>query len=130
MSVNTLLCDTLGMADPNSSSFAGDGQGGTNHEVHIVNRKTGILEVENDEFTVCTSRFSPSPIHCLCSIFASNSRFTRLLQAPLDTCLDSPFFTSLSVHGLHYKVYAPSRWFLRLGERQSIVPKGARAIHA
>ena len=25
----------------------------------------------------------------------------RLFQAPLDTCLGSPFFASLSVHGLH-----------------------------
>ena len=33
----------------------------------------------------------------------------RLFQAALDTCLDSPFFASLSVHGLHFTVYAPSR---------------------
>ena len=33
----------------------------------------------------------------------------RLFQAPLDTCLDSPFSASLSVHGLHFTVYAPSR---------------------
>ena len=32
----------------------------------------------------------------------------RLLQAALDTCLDSPFFASLSVHGLHFTVCAPS----------------------
>ena len=32
----------------------------------------------------------------------------RLFQAALDTCLDSPFFASLSVHGLHFTVYAPS----------------------
>ena len=32
----------------------------------------------------------------------------RLFQAPLNTCLDSPFFVSLSVHGLHFTVYAPS----------------------
>ena len=31
----------------------------------------------------------------------------RLFQAALDTCLDSPFFASLSVHGLHFTVYAP-----------------------
>ena len=30
-------------------------------------------------------------------------------QAPLDTCLDSPCFASLSVHGLHFTVYAPSK---------------------
>ena len=35
----------------------------------------------------------------------------RLFQAPLDTCLDSPFFASLSVHGLHFTVYAPSSNF-------------------
>ena len=33
----------------------------------------------------------------------------RLFQAALDTCLGSPFFASLSVHGLHFTVYAPSR---------------------
>ena len=32
----------------------------------------------------------------------------RLFQAPLDTCLGSPFFASLSVHGLHFMVYAAS----------------------
>ena len=32
----------------------------------------------------------------------------RLFQAPLDTPLDSPFFANLSVHGLHFTVYAPS----------------------
>ena len=32
----------------------------------------------------------------------------RLFQAALDTCLDSLFFASLSVHGLHFTVYAPS----------------------
>ena len=29
----------------------------------------------------------------------------RPFQAPLDTCLGSPFFASLSVHGLHFTVY-------------------------
>ena len=33
----------------------------------------------------------------------------RPFQAALDTCLDSPFFASLSVHGLHFTVYAPSK---------------------
>ena len=37
----------------------------------------------------------------------------RLFQAALDTCLDSPFFASLSVHGLHFTVYAPSRFSLQ-----------------
>ena len=32
----------------------------------------------------------------------------RLFQAALDTCLGSPFFASLSVHGLHFTVYVPS----------------------
>ena len=32
----------------------------------------------------------------------------RLFQAPLDTCLCSPFFASLSVPGLHFTVYAVS----------------------
>ena len=50
----------------------------------------------------------PSLIHGLCAIFASNSRFMRLFQAALDTCLDSPFLASLSVHGLHFTVYAAS----------------------
>ena len=39
---------------------------------------------------VCTSRFSPSLIHGLCEMFASTSRFMRLFQPALDTCLDSP----------------------------------------
>ena len=30
------------------------------------------------------------------------------VQAPLDTCLDSPLLASLSVHGLHFTVCAPS----------------------
>ena len=50
----------------------------------------------------------PSLIHGLCAIIASNSRLMRLFQAPLDTCLVSPFFASLSVHGLHFTVYAAS----------------------
>ena len=32
----------------------------------------------------------------------------RLFQAPVDTCLDSSLLASLSVHGLHFTVYAPS----------------------
>ena len=36
----------------------------------------------------------------------------RLFQAPLDTCLGSPFFASLSVHSLHFTVDALS---IRLG---------------
>ena len=51
----------------------------------------------------------PSLIHGLCAFFASNSRFMRLFQAALDTPLDSPFFANLSVHGLHFTVYAPSK---------------------
>ena len=63
--------------------------------------------------TGLTSRFSPSLIHSLCAIFPSNSRFMRLFQAPLDSCLGSPFVASLSVHGLHLMVYASKdngRW--------------------
>ena len=47
-------------------------------------------------------------IHGLCTFFASNSRFMRLFPAALDTPLDSPFSTTLSVHGLHFMLYAPS----------------------
>ena len=32
----------------------------------------------------------------------------RLFQATLDTPLDNPFSATLSVHGLHFTVYAPS----------------------
>ena len=46
------------------------------------------------------SRFA---LHGLCALFVSNSRFVRLLQAARDTCLDSPFFASLSVHGVHLR---------------------------
>ena len=59
-----------------------------------------------------SSRFAlhgkrPSLIHGLCAISASNSRFMRLSQAPLDTCPDSPLLARLSIHGLHFTVYAP-----------------------
>ena len=47
-------------------------------------------------------------IHGLCAIFASSSRFMRLYQAAFDIWLDSPLFASLSVHGLHFTVYAAS----------------------
>ena len=49
-------------------------------------------------------------IHGLCAFLASNSRFMRLLQGALDTPLDSPFSATLSVHGLHFTVCAPSMW--------------------
>ena len=52
----------------------------------------------------------PSLIHGLCAIFASNSRFMRHFQAALDTCLGSPLLACLSVHGLHFTVYAPSNY--------------------
>ena len=32
----------------------------------------------------------------------------RPYQTPLDACLDSPFFASLSVHGLHFTVHKAS----------------------
>ena len=51
---------------------------------------------------------APSLIHGLRTFFASNSRFRHLFQAPLDTPLDSPFSATLSVHGLHFTVCAPS----------------------
>ena len=51
----------------------------------------------------------------------------RLFQGPLDTCLDSPFFASLSVHGLHFTVYAASRFrsqgFRKQGFRKLGIPK-------
>ena len=50
----------------------------------------------------------PSLIHGLCALLAFNLRFMGISQAPLDTCLGSPFFASLSVHGLHFTVDAPS----------------------
>ena len=55
-----------------------------------------------------------------------------LFQAPLDTCLDSPFFASLSVHGLHFTVYALSRTPFRTflsefsGERPFLAPAEGR----
>ena len=60
------------------------------------------------------SRFAlhslPLPNSRFVRYFAFDSWFMRLFQAPLDTCLGSPFFASLSVHGLHFTVYAPSRY--------------------
>ena len=62
---------------------------------------------------------APERTQCNCSedfsslvtiFFASNSRFMRLLQAPLKSCLGSPFFASLSTHGLHFTVYALSNF--------------------
>ena len=50
----------------------------------------------------------PSLIHGLCAFFASSSQFVRLFQAALDAPLDSPFSVTLSVHGLHFTVCAPS----------------------
>ena len=72
------------------------------------------FEVESAEFTVCTSRFSPSLIHGLCAFCASSSRFMRLFQAALDTPPYSPFTATLSVHGLHFTVYALSTDFFRI----------------
>ena len=40
--------------------------------------------------------------------FASNSRIDEPLQAPCDTCLNSPFFTNLLAHGLQFTVCVPS----------------------
>ena len=43
----------------------------------------------------------------------------RLFQAARDTPLDSPSFASLSVHGLHFTVYTPSKGFATLKSRLS-----------
>ena len=52
---------------------------------------------------------SPSLIHSWCTIFASNSRCLCAFFGPLLTLVSTaPFLTRLSVHGLHFKVYAPS----------------------
>ena len=68
------------------------------------------------------SEFSPSLIHGLCSIFASNSWFMRLFQAR-DTCHGSSLFASLSVHGLHFTVYAASSSALRARNDNSFTLK-------
>ena len=57
----------------------------------------------NSRFALHGTR--PSLIHGLCAIFASNSRYMRLFQAPLDTCLDSPVLcqplsSRCTLHGL------------------------------
>ena len=80
---------------------------------------------------VCTSRFSPSLSHGLCAFFASNSRFMRLFWAALDTCLDSLFLASLSVHGLHFTVYAPSNCF-KLGAKwwQDLATGSLKGVHS
>ena len=62
----------------------------------------------NSRFALHGKRPSLNP--GLCAFFASNSRFMRLFQAALGTPLDSPFSASLSVHGLHFTVYAPSKF--------------------
>ena len=55
----------------------------------------------------------------------------RLFQAALDTPLDSPFSATLSVHGLHFTVCAPSTDGLRIatvlisGSRKGGLSKGA-----
>ena len=85
-------------------------KGRVNHEVHFVNWNTGILEVESAKLTVCTSRFSPSLIHGLCAIFASNWRFMCFFQAALDTCLASPLPCQPLSSRLHFTVYVPSRY--------------------
>ena len=56
---------------------------------------------------------APSLVQGLRPFFASNSRFMRLFQGALDTPLDSPFSTTLSVHGLHFTDCAPSKLFAR-----------------
>ena len=82
-------------------------QGRANHEVHIVNWNTLVLEVENAKFTVCTSRFSPSLIHGLCTIFLlplthGFCGVFRPLLAPVSTAplLCWPLSSRFALHGL------------------------------
>ena len=44
----------------------------------------------------------------------------RLFESPLNTCLDSPFSVSLSVHGLHFTVYAPSKFVEKGSLREGV----------
>ena len=62
---------------------------------------------------VCTSRFSPSAIHGLCAILASNSRFMRPFPAPLNTCCQ-PFSSQFARHGLRGFEYPKNLWRLFL----------------
>ena len=54
----------------------------------------------------------------------------RLFQAALDTPLDSPFSATLSVHGLHFTVYAPSIWpfFTQISGR-NFLPELCGEVH-
>ena len=61
----------------------------------------------------------PSLIHGSCTSFASSSRFMHLFQDAPDTPLDSPFFATLSVHGLHFTVCTPSIFFGHVSDRFS-----------
>ena len=45
----------------------------------------------------------------------------RLFPAALDTPLDSPFSATLSVHGLHFTVYAPSILLPRLRSSAAVM---------
>ena len=72
----------------------------------------------------------PSLIHGLCAFFASNSRFMRLFPAAPDTPLDSPFSATLSVHGLHFTVYAPSNlWELPIFDPSLRFANIGRIVH-
>ena len=50
----------------------------------------------------------------------------RLLQAALDTCLESPLLASLSVHGLHFTVYAPTIFAIFLGTYTGVLQERLR----
>ena len=94
----------------------------------ITPLSTGILEAEDAQFMVCTSWFGPSQIHGLCAILALNSRSLRLFQAPLDTCLDSPFCAACSIHGLPFTVCAPSKIHATSWTRQRRWAANARLL--
>ena len=62
----------------------------------MPNSRFALHRLAPPRFTVC-ALFLPL-IHGLC-VFSG---------PPLGTCLDSPLSAGLSVHGLHFTVYAPS----------------------
>ena len=75
----------------------------------------GVWHPYRDNTTLLNTRTGQKPIsqfllgNQTCAFFASNSRFVCPFQAALDTALDSPFSATLSVHGLHFTVCAPSK---------------------
>ena len=71
-------------------------------------------KVPNSRFTLHSKR--PSLIHGLCAVFAFTSRLMSLLRPLLTPVSTAPFFASLSFHGLHFTVHAPSKfcWVLQV----------------